>query len=192
MRVPLFPKPEVSVDGRGFKVDKKLESERNRKKYLRRKRKKSLAAKQEARSKAIAESIGESSKSPGFEDEPSEWDEINQVPEPIELMDEDDDTYTPPTLKETINQYSKKKKEPEIIEEETPTIKPLPAVGTSISNPLDLSGGNHNVFSVVEKLYGDIGYFILSEQILPIKDQTIKLVQLKTDDGRYVNLFVKL
>ena len=75
---------------------------------------------------------------------------------------------------------------------ETQKPKPLPAVGTSISNPLDLSGGNHNVFSVIEKLYGDIGYFILSEQILPTKEQTIKLVQLKIDDGRYVNLFIKL
>lgn len=66
------------------------------------------------------------------------------------------------------------------------------SVGSSPNNPIDMSGGSNSIYNLLETIYGDVGYFILSEQVLPIKTSTIKLVQLKLDNGEYKNLFIKV
>lgn len=182
---------------------KEKESAKNRRKYLNRKRRAAAAERmaKKAAKEAAQEPISESTE----EELPEEdWSGLNNVPLPIELIDDDEplieedfDRYIPPkkpvlavnTKKlraEDVGYEAYKTPEPEV------TLKPLPKIGTSVLNPLNLVGKSIDVTSVIERLYGDIGYFIISEQMLPVKDDSIKLVQIKLDDGRCVNMFVRI
>lgn len=68
----------------------------------------------------------------------------------------------------------------------------LPPYGLTVSTPIDLSGKAIEPASVIESLYTKYGYFILAEQMIPNQVFPIKLIQIKLDDGRFVNLFFKI
>lgn len=126
-----------------------------------------------------------------IEEEEGEWDEIVIAPPPITDIEENLDEYVPePPKIQNIPRNNKLSEDIYGDLEEKVIIKPLPPIGLAITNPIILNG--MEPYDAVERLYGDIGYFILSEQMIPRVEPAIKLLQLKLDDGRPVNLFMQI
>jgi hypothetical protein len=161
------------------------EKEEKREKNNRHKEKVAKLKLQKQKSEEITE---KDTKSEFFDEESDVWVEEVVAPTPIELQDEEDDTYVPPAKVPT--QKRQKIQPIELTEDivEPIPFKPIPPIGTSLDNPIV----NEDVYGVIERLYSDIGYFILSEQVAQHRGVSIRIVQLKLDDGRFINLFVKI
>lgn len=91
-----------------------------------------------------------------------------------------------------------------ILEEKNiiPTKTPAPEKPTTIKRPnimsgrtaetaINMIGRESEIHSGIDERFGDIGYFILAEQMLPTRNR-VKLVQLKLDTGEFVNLFFNI
>jgi hypothetical protein len=165
-----------------------LTREERKEKQERTKKRKEKMAKLKRQQEIPEETIEENTKSEFFDEESDVWVEEVKAPTPIELQDEDDDTYVPPAKVPT--QKRQKIQPIELTEDivEPIQFKPIPPIGTSLDNPIV----NEDVYGVIERLYSDIGYFILSEQVAQYRRESIRVVQLKLDDGRFINLFVKI
>jgi hypothetical protein len=133
-------------------------------------------------------SIESTEKSVYFDEEPDVWVEEISVKSNIDEEEPYEDSNNPAIVERARSTVQSD----EIDESEPIVLQKLPEVGTTIKNPLKLSDSVSDIYGTLDRLYGHIGFFVLSEQILPIKEKTIKLIQLKLDDGRFINLFIQL
>lgn len=132
--------------------------------------------------------IESTEKSVYFDEEPDVW--VEEIS--TQVNTNVDETYVDSSNPSIADSTRLSVQSNKIDESESIPLQKLPEIGTSIKNPLKLSGNVSDIYGTLDRLYGHIGFFVLSEQILPIKEKTIKLVQLKLDDGRFINLFIQL